>query len=145
MHFFIKPILEIAFCHNTSSPLLQQPQSIILIVTIVIHEESKIPSGSRIVPLPQIRLEIAPMIVTIAIPRHGAPAAGRALVEAGAVDHAVLHRGRPDNGQLLGALASLVVDAAYPAERLFRVGDVVEGVVGGGAGLALGDGGGCGC
>ena len=83
------------------------------------------------------------MIIAIAVSGDGTPAAGGTLVEAGAVDDAVLHGRRPHNRQLVGAAAALVVDAADAEEGLVRVGHAKARVVGGRAGLAFGEGGGC--
>jgi hypothetical protein len=73
-------------------------------------------------------------VVVALVALEGAPAAGLALGEAGAVGHAVDHGGGPDGREVLGAVAVGVVDAADAEEGLVRVGDVEDGVVGGGAG-----------
>lgn len=83
------------------------------------------------------------MVILVVIPRQHPPRAGRAAAVAGAVDHAVLDGGGPDDGDVLGTAGRGVVDAAEAAEGVWRVGHFEDGVVGGGADGGLVRGGGC--
>ena len=72
------------------------------------------------------------MIVAL-VPCKGAPAARLAVLEARAVGDAVEHGRGEDGREVLGATETArVVDAAEAEEGLVGVGDLVDGVVGGG-------------
>lgn len=125
-------------------PVSNNPATPCTRYSCLVLQDCEIPPSPRRLGLPQVSLQITPMIIA-PIALQSSPAAGRAVGKPGAVGDAVDHARRPDRGQVLGARLARVVDAAEAEEGLVRVGDLVDRVVCGRAGASGGRGRRCCC